>query len=71
MQSGLSGRTEVRVDSHADTPIPRGTGLWWLWLVSDQAMIGTKRPSQAVARTGDDVARSWAFADLALNCTDS
>jgi hypothetical protein len=29
-------------------------------------MIGTRRPVEASVRTGDDVARSWAFADLAL-----
>jgi len=29
-------------------------------------MIGTKRPLQADAQPGDDVARSWAFADRAL-----
>ena len=44
----------------------RGASLWWLWLLSDQAMIGTKRPSRGSARSGDAVERSWAFADLAL-----
>jgi hypothetical protein len=42
-------------------------GLWWLWLVSDQATIGTKRPEQLPARLGAGSARSWALADLALN----
>ena len=54
-----------------DTPASRGTGLWWLWLVSDQAMIGTQRPSQADARPDADTARSWAFADLALDTSNS
>ena len=68
MQAPASQATHV--DAREDSPASRGTGLWWLWLVSDQAMIGTKRPSQAAARPGDEVARSWAFADLALNSTD-
>ena len=58
-------------DTRAGTPAPHGTGLWWLWLVSDQAMIGTRRSSPAAAQPGDEVARSWALADLALNGTDS
>jgi hypothetical protein len=62
---------ETRGDARAGTLASRGTGLWWLWLVSDQAMIGTRRPDQAAARPGDEVARSWALADLALNGTDS
>jgi hypothetical protein len=71
LQATASQSPGTHADAHTGTPAARGTGLWWLWLVSDQAMIGTKRPSQAAARPGDQVARSWAFADLALNGTDS
>jgi hypothetical protein len=59
--------TALRVDAHG----PRATGLWWLWLVSDQATIGTQRRSQASRQPGTDVARSWALADLALNQIDT
>jgi hypothetical protein len=52
----------------ADPAMAPGGSLWWLWLVSDQAMIGAaKRPSQPAApQPGADVARSWELADLAL-----
>ena len=57
-------------ERHVETPALRGTGLWWLWLVSDQAMIGTKQRSRTEPRSAaappDAAARSWAFADLAL-----
>ena len=55
-----------------------GATLWWLWLVSDQATIGTQRrartearqqaAAQSAAETGPAAAaaRSWSFADLAL-----
>ena len=54
---------------------PRGAGLWWLWLLSDQATIGTGRRartepvSPADPRPTADPARSWALADLALEST--
>jgi hypothetical protein len=61
----------VRVDAHADAPAARGTGLWWLWLVSNQALMGTQKPPRKEPAPGDSTARSWALADLALNATES
>jgi hypothetical protein len=47
-----------------ETPAARSAGLWWLWLVADQATMGTRR------RRGDS-ARSWALAERAREQVES
>jgi hypothetical protein len=48
----------------AATSTARGAGLWWLWLVADQAMMGTRRRRA-------DPARSWALAERARKQVES
>jgi hypothetical protein len=71
LRSKPTRQPAVRADAPADAPAARGTGLWWLWLVSNQALMGTKRPARKEPAPGDSTARSWALADLALNAIDS
>jgi hypothetical protein len=56
----------IRPTAHksAAAPAARGAGLWWLWLVADQAMIGTRRRRA-------DPARSWALAERARKQVES
>ena len=62
-QTSPGARRSTRPLPDAD---PREAGLWWLWLVSDQAMIGAGRSAKPEPRPAAAAARSWAFADLAL-----
>jgi hypothetical protein len=63
-QTNRSTKRLVRPTAHgAETLTARGAGLWWLWLVADQAMMGTRRRRA-------DSARSWALAERARKQVD-